>query len=118
MFHRLWRVTVAEFNKMPIHSTFRTLTAGQSFTLQLFDNDTYLSIVTSGGDILMFSSNSEYAGSLSGIASQCILVSNGSTYLLDIPVSYQRVGNSWLKFEHESGGSVQINVAQIVTAEV
>ena len=118
MYHRLWRVTVADFHKMPIHSTYRTLTAGQSFTLQLFENVTYLSIVTSGGNILMFSSNTEYAGNLSSIASQCVLVSNGATYLLDIPVSYQRVGNSWLKFEHESGSSVQINVAQVVTAEV
>jgi hypothetical protein len=109
---------VAEFNKMPIVSKYQTLTAGQSFTLQMYDNVTYLSIVTSGGDLLMYSSNVEYAGALSSIETACVLISDGSTYLLDIPISYQRVGNSWLKFEHKSGSSVKVNVAQIVTAEV
>lgn len=109
---------VAEFNKMPVHSTFTTLTSGDSFSLQMYTNVTYLSIVTTGGDVLMFSSNSEYSGSLSTIEEECVLISNGSTYLLDIPVSYQRVGNSWLKFEHYDGTSIEINVAQIVTAEV
>tara|TARA_B100001564_G_C20200786_1_gene472693 strand:- start:71 stop:406 length:336 start_codon:yes stop_codon:yes gene_type:complete len=110
---------VADFNKMPIVSKYlNNFTSGQSFTLQLFDNVTYLSIVTSGGSILMFSSNSEYAGNLSSIEDQCILIASGGTYLFDIPVSYQRVGNSWLKFEHFSGGTTEINVAQICTAEV
>ena len=109
---------VAEFNKMPIVSHYQTLSAGQSFTLQMYDNVTYLSIVTNGGNLLMYSSNSEYVGNLSLIEASCLQIVEGSTYLLDIPISYQRVGNSWLKFEHQSGTNITINLAQIVTAEV
>ena len=108
---------MAEYVLMPIHSTFHTLGAGQSFTLEMFGNVTYLNIATQGGNVLMYSSNFEYTGSLAAIEADCVVLSPNTTYLLDIPASIERVGDSWLKFEQSSGPSVKINVAQLLTAE-
>lgn len=108
---------MAEYVLMPIYSTFQTLTAGQSFTLEMFGNVTYLNIAIQGGNVLMYSSNAQYAGALVGIVDDCVVLSPNTTYLLDIPASIERVGDSWLKFEHHTGGSAKINVAQLLTAE-